>query len=130
MITPSVLRIAAVSVAAVLVSATALARHGDLTADALLAEAERARLEAILGAATDDDFDRLLAAESKSGDRHSVLVVTFVMLDLPWEPRLAPRDGRDRRMRKLRAEKALDDLVGVSEHDGLSARYFRAVVSS
>lgn len=89
-----------------------------------LTRQECREVQAVLASSDDAGFDSYLGTLAASGAPRSILVITHVMFELPWEPELEPRHRGDLRMRKLRVESALDDLVASTQHDGLSARYF------
>jgi len=87
-----------------------------------------------------DSLDVLLAAQdepvkfsmrldqiSSSGEYESVVILTHAMFELPWVESLRPRGRYDLRMPKVAVEYSLDHLIAATEHDGLSARYFRAL---
>jgi hypothetical protein len=92
-----------------------------------LTRGECERVRSAVASSTEEQFDSLLEALVDSGDPRSILVLTHVMLKLPWEGELDPRGRGDLGMRKVRVERALDHLVAATRHDGLSARYFRSL---
>jgi len=92
-----------------------------------LVEAEVATVERILAERDERAFDRELEALVRSRDRRAVLILTHLMIALPWVPELEPVGRNDGRMRKLRIEGILDRWVASSKQDELSGQYFRCV---
>lgn len=92
-----------------------------------LVVAEVAAVERILAQRDEGAFDREIDALVRSCDRRAVLILTHLMIALPWVPELEPVGLNDGRMRKLRIERILDRWIASSEQDDLSARYFRCV---
>ena len=87
------------------------------------------RLESLLSSQGEAEvFARQLDKIATSGDYESVIILTHAMFELPWVDRLKSRFRRDMRMPVLAVEYRLDRLVQAPGHDGLSARYFRALV--
>ncbi len=85
-------------------------------------------LESLLACRDDAEFSALLTKIARTPDTQSVLVLTHAMFDLPADPKKLLREQRPYKMRKLRVERALDQMVAGGAHDRLSARYFRALV--
>ena len=86
------------------------------------------RLDTLLAAQGDPaEFERLLRDAAASGEYGAVVALTHAMFELPWVEAQRPQGRGDTRMPKLAVEGVLDDLVAVTEHDQLSAGYFRAL---
>ena len=88
---------------------------------------EVATVERILAERDEEAFDRELEELMRSRDRRAVLILTHLMVALPWIPELEPVGLNDGRMRKLRIEGILDKWVASSQHEDLSGQYFRCV---
>jgi len=73
----------------------------------------------------DAAFDSKVAALAKNGKPISLLILTHLMFELPWDP--AWNLDEQRNSRKAKVEKTLDLLIKGSEHEKLSAAYFRAL---
>jgi hypothetical protein len=84
-----------------------------------LTRKECSQVRAVLRSSDDAAFDSDLQMLVSSGAPRSILVITYVMFELP-------RESEPETHRLSRVERALDRLVVASSHDALIAEYFRS----